>query len=128
MSTNTENSGDSRRIPAGFFPPFAVFPLGLIIGLGAWWLASYVPVEKFDLPRAHDSVVLQIQPVGEWMESDKGFLGLKVAVSGPDLPVDQYLRFTEGSQRIHAVARITWLDGEGLAVAVPTEKPFKDDC
>jgi len=49
-------------------------------------------------------------------------------VKGDDLPEKQLLRFTEGSERIHATVRIRWLDAQEKAIGQEVEIPFKDDC
>lgn len=80
------------------------------------------------LPRDGDLLDPKVFPVGDWVAGAKGVVGLKYHVQGPALDPEQWLRFTEGAGRASASIVVLWTDASGLAVGVPFEKPFKDDC
>jgi len=80
------------------------------------------------LPRDGDRLDPQVFAIGDWIAGANGFVGLKYHVQGPSLDPEQWLRFTEGAGRASASIVVVWTDASGLAVGVPFEKPFKDDC
>ena len=108
-------------------------PTLLILGgVLAWQGLSSLPSKKGpavgSLPRDGDHLVARPYPVDEWVAGATGTIGLKFTVAGPGLDEKFWLRFTEGSGRATAMARVEWTDDKDLPVGVPFEKPFKDDC
>lgn len=97
-----------------------------IIGRQIGLLRSEIPAGA--LPRDGDTLHPKPYPVDDWVAGTTGTVGLKFTVSGPGLPDEFWLRFTEGSGRATAAVRVEWADERGLPVGVPFEKPFKDDC
>lgn len=128
MSQPTKITTGENTSPARFvLPPWAIF-VGLIAVLVGGWLYTLEPQDPFDLPRPGHSVTLLATQVGDWHEGATGYVGLKVGVTGEGLSEKQTLRFTEGSERVHAKVKVRWLDANGKTLGEDFEKPFKDDC
>lgn len=116
------------RSAARFPIPIGILPFVTLMAVAVFWLSAGGLGPVFDLPREGHQAIPLLEAVGAWTQGEKGFLGLTVRVKGEDLPENQLLRFTEGSERVHATARIRWLDAQEKAIGAEVAIPFKDDC